>query len=182
MARGRIRSLSTAVLLLVPLLVAVVWLAHGMLNPTPVPVGAAGAAIPSTSRTQSVLPGLPQPEADLPADRLHERVDGAEDYLRAEGCVRLLAWELSSPKGTLEVLLFSSPEGAGRVLAHDAGPLRTPGPGDEASADSQGVLFRRGKAYVRLLGDPDVPAGPAILLSEAAKVDRAILDGMGRGL
>ena len=58
----------------------------------------------------------------------------------------------------------------------------TPGPGDEASADAQGVLFRRGKAYVRLIANPDARTEPDRLLAEAARVDRAILEGMGRGL
>jgi hypothetical protein len=183
MARGRSRSRFTAVLLLVPLAAVAGWLAHGILNPSPAPAGLSPVVpAPVPSPSSPVLSGFPEPGEDLPADRLHERVDGAEDYLRAEGCVRMLAWELAEPRGSLEILLFSSPEGAGRVLAHDAGPKRTAGPGDEASADAQGVLFRRGKAYVRLIADPDAAAEPARLLGEAAKVDRAILDGMGRGL
>ena len=183
MARGRSRSLFAAVLLLVPLAAVAGWLAHGILYPAPAPAASSPAVpAPAPSPLSSVFPGLPAPGEDLSADRLHERVDGAEDYLRAQGCVRMLAWELAEPKGSLEILLFSSPEGAGRVLAHDAGPKRTAGPGDEASADSQGVLFRRGKAYVRLIADPDAGAEPARLLAEAARVDRAILDGMERGL
>ncbi len=182
MGRVRSRSLVTAVLLLVPLAGIAGWLAHGILNPAPAPAAPVPGAVPAAgTASASALPGLPAPESDLPADRLHERVDGAEDYLRGEGCVRMLSWDLADPKGTLDVLLFSSAEGAGRVLAHDAGPKRTPGPGDEASADAQGVLFRRGKAYVRLLADPDVPVEPARLLAEAGKVDRAIREGTGRG-
>ncbi len=182
MDRVRSRSLLTAALLLVPLAAVGGWLAHGLLHPSPVPAGPVAAPPSARPEPASAVPGLPEATADLPADRLHERVDGAEDYLRAQGCVRMLAWDLADPKGSLEILLFSSPEGAGRVLAHDAGPKRTAGPGDEASADAQGVLFRRGKAYVRLLADPDAPVEPARLLAEAAKVDRAILEGLGRGL
>ncbi len=182
MDRVRSRSLFTAVLLLVPLAAVAGWLAHGVLNPSPLPATAGSPAPTPAAPPASALPGLPSPQADLPADRLHERVDGAEDYLRGQGCVRMLAWDLEDPKGSLDVFLFSSPDGAGRVLAHDAGPERTPGPGDEASADTQGVLFRRGKVYVKLIADPDAGVPPARLLEEAARVDRAILDGMGRGL
>jgi hypothetical protein len=182
MARGRSRSLLTAALLLLPLAVVAGWLAHGILHPAPRPAGTAPAPPVPASRKVSALRGLPDPQADLSPERLHERVDGAEDYLRAQGCTRLLAWDLADPKGTLEILLFSSPDGAGRVLAHDAGPKRTAGPGDEASSDSQSVLFRRGRAYVRLIADPEAASDPARLLAEAARADRAILDGMGRGL
>jgi hypothetical protein len=182
MARGRSRSLSTAALLLLPLAAVAGWLAHGILRPSPRSASAAPVARHPTPVAPTALRGFPDPSADLPADRLHERVDGAEDYLRGQGCVRLLAWDLEDPKGTLEVLLFSTPEGAGRVLAHDAGPKRTAGPGDEASSDAQSVLFRRGRAYVRLIADPGAAPYPARLLAEAARADRAILDGMGRGI
>ncbi len=89
--------------------------------------------------------------------------------------MRLLVWRLEDLKSGLEVLVFGSPDGAGRVFAHDAGPDRTPGPGDEASANAQAVLFRRGKVYVRLLADPDAPPQAARLLEEAGKIDRAIV-------
>ncbi len=181
MDRVRSRSLFTAVLLLVPLAALAGWLAHGIANPTPTPA-APRPPVALPAAPASALPGLPAPQADLPPDRLHERVDGAEDYLRSQGCVRMLAWDLAEPRGSLEIYLFSSPEGAGRVLAHDAGPKRTPGPGDEASADPQGALFRRGKAYVKLIADPNAGAPAARLLAEATKVDRAILEGRGRGL
>src|SRR5512140_2290597 len=106
MDRGRSRSLFTAVLLLVPLAAVAGWLAHGILNPEAIP-SAPGAAVAraAPAPAASALPGLPEPQADLPADRLHERVDGAEDYLRAQGCVRMLAWDLAEPKGSLEILL-----------------------------------------------------------------------------
>jgi hypothetical protein len=182
MVRARFRSLLTAALLLLPLAVVAGWLAHGILHPSPRPEAAAPAAPRPAPLMPPALQGFPDPSADLPADRLHERVDGAEDYLRGQGCARLLAWDLEDPKGTLEVLLFSTPEGASRVLAHDAGPKRTAGPGDEASSDAQSVLFRRGRAYVRVIADPDAASDPARLLAEAARADRAILDGMGRGL
>jgi hypothetical protein len=182
MSRGGSRSLATAALLLVPLAVVAGWLAHGALHPAPRPAAGTPASSRPTHAGPTALRGFPDPTADLPADRLHERVDGAEDYLRGQGCVRLLAWDLAEPKGTLEVLLFSTPEGAGRVLTHDAGPKRTEGPGDEASSDAQSVLFRRGRAYVRLIADPDAAPERERLLREAAKADRAILGGMGRGI
>jgi hypothetical protein len=182
MGRGRSRSLLAAALLLLPLAAILGWLAHGVWHPAAPPAGSAPATQATASSKASALPGLPAPQADLPPDRLHERVNGAEDYLRAQGCVRLLAWDLADPKASLEVLLFSSPEGARKVLDRDAGPSRTEGPGDEASADPQGILFRRGRAYVRLVADPEAPPDASRLLAEAAKVDRAILDGMGRGL
>jgi hypothetical protein len=176
MATSRPRSLASAFVAAVPLVIVAGIVLWGALRPheEAAPAKAAAAGVP--------LAGLPAPAADLPADRLHERVDGAEDYLRSQGCVRLLAWDLAEPKASLDLLVFQTVEGAGSVLARDAGKGRTAGPGDEASADEQSVLFRRGRVYVRLLADTDAPTTADRLLAEATKVDRAILDAMGKSL
>lgn len=183
MPRVRLRSFPAALLLTGPLLLVAGWIAYGISHPNG-PVSPVRPPVEQGSPPAGVaplLPGFAEPEADLPADRLHERVDGAEDYLRSQGCVRLLAWELSAPRATLEILLFETQEGAGRVLARDAGPTRTPGPGEEASADAQGVLFRRGRAYVRLIADPEAPESPERLMAEARRVDEAVVGGLPRG-
>ena len=176
MATSRPRSLASALVAGIPLALIAGVVFWGAIRPR---------EAPTTDRPSSPgapLPGLPAPAADLPADRLHERVDGAEDYLRSEGCVRLLAWDLAEPKASLEIFVFRTVEGAGRVLARDAGSGRTDGPGDEASADPQSVLFRRGRVYVKLLADPDASPNAERLLAEATKADRAILDAMGKRL
>ena len=176
MATSRPRSLASALVAVIPLAIVAVVIFWGAIRPGDLPT----VARPSSPAVP--LPGLPIPAADLPAERLHERVDGAEDYLRSEGCVRLLAWDLAEPKSSLEIFVFQTVEGAGRVLARDAGNGRTDGPGDEASADPQSVLFRRGRVYVKLLADPDASPDAERLLAEATKADRAILDAMGKSL
>lgn len=174
MAKARPRSVVSALVVALPLLAVVAVVVRGALRPSD------GSRVQAEAPVAGPLAGYAAPQADLPAERLHERVDGAEEYLRSQGCSRLLAWDLADPAATLEVLLFEDPEGAARVLSRDAGPSRTAGPGDEASADAQSVLFRRGKVYARLVADPDSPADPERLLAEARKVDRMILDGLGR--
>ena len=131
------------------------------------PQHAATAAVPDPA----AAPGFPRPEADLPQDRLEERVDGAAAYLTSIGCRRLVYWRLPSPAADLELLLFETPAGAAKALARDAGPDRTAGPGNEAQVAAQSIYFRRGPAYVRLLADPDVPAAPGALAPIAAKLD-----------
>ena len=135
------------------------------------PATTAAATRPATVPDPAAAPGLPRPEADLPQDRLEERVDGAAAYLTSIGCRRLVYWRLPAPAADLELLLFDTPAGAAKALARDAGPDRTPGPGDEAQAAPQSIYFRRGPAYVRLLADPDAPAAPGALAPVAAKLD-----------
>jgi hypothetical protein len=120
------------------------------------------------------LPGLGKAEGDFPPDRFWERVDGAADALIAAGCARLLVWRSADPAAEVEVLQFAAPEGAAKILAHDAGADRNPGPGDEASVSDQAVFFRRGKVYVRVVGDALAPPTPAGLLALARKVDIAL--------
>ena len=176
MARARTASVASALLAAVPLLVVAGIVVRGALRPS------RGPEVRAVEPSAAPLAGYAEPHADLSAERLHERVDGAEAYLRSQGCSRLLAWDLGDPAATLELFFFDDPEGAARVLARDAVPARTPGPGDEASADAQSVLFRRGRVYARLVADPDSPVDPGRLLAEAGLVDRAILDGLGRGM
>jgi hypothetical protein len=120
---------------------------------------------------------LPAPDADLAADRLEDRVDGAAEYLRSQGCVRLLYWRLARPAADLEILVFDRSDGAKSVLARDAGPERTKGPGDEAQISAQAVYFRRGFHLVRLFADPGATADPQALSEKAAAIDRALEGG-----
>jgi len=134
------------------------------------------AAAPTNRATQSasVLPGFPPPEADLPAGKLEDRVDGAADKLREDGCRRLIVWKLLNPPADLEILVFDKSEGAKQTLAREAGPGRDPGPGDEASVSDQAILFRRGTVIARLMADPEAPPAPAALMETARAIDRAI--------
>jgi hypothetical protein len=144
----------------------VLWLVHGAVDPRapqPRPEGPAG-----------VWPGLPQHRADLPAERLEEHVDGAADALRASGCRRLVAWRFERPPVDAEALFFATAEGARAVLEREAGPERTPGPGDEAQVSAQAVYFRRGTALVRVFLDPGASATAGELLARAVEVDRAL--------
>ena len=169
MARARARWL-VAVALAVPLLAFTGWLIHGALDPQaaqPAPVGPAG-----------VWPGLPSPDADLPADRLEERVDGGADALRKDGCSRLVYWRFERPPADAEALFFASPDGARAVLEREAGAERTPGPGDEAQVSPQAVYFRRGAVFVRVFLDPGASPPPGELLGRAGEIDRALREGV----
>jgi hypothetical protein len=119
---------------------------------------------------------FPAPELDLPADRLHERVDGAEPWLQSIGCSRLLAWRLAEPRLELEVLVFNTVTGAQRALDKDAGNSRSQSvPGDEGWTNAQVVYFRRGTRYCRLIAESREFA--QALMKQAQRVDRALLSG-----
>lgn len=162
-----------AVLLAAPLALLTAWVLHGAAGrshgvpESPAASPAAAAKVP--------LAGLPAPQADLLADRLEDRVDGAAEYLRAQGCRRLLYWRLQGAAADLELLVFATEAGARTTLLRDAGPERTPGPGDEAQASAQAVYFRRGAVLVRLIVDPGREAGAAVQ-QHARQVDEALLD------
>ena len=130
----------------------------------------------SGSNGHFVSKPFPPPEADLPADRLHEHVDGAEPVLQAMGCRRLLFWHLSNPSVDLEIMVFNTEAGAGTALDKDSGSARTSGaPGDEGWTNQQVVYFRHGTSYCRLIAD-QLP--PVVGLSEQAfRVEKALASG-----
>ena len=172
MPRFRFSSWVQGLLLTVPLVIIVAWITHGFVNP-PEPAAAVEATA-SAAAPRVPLAGLPPPEEDLPAARLEDHVDGAADYLRGNGCRRLLAWRITEPPADLEILVFDEAAGAQAVLARDAGPERQPGPGDEASVAEGSILFRRGAVYARLFADPSARPRPGSLLDLARKVDTAL--------
>ncbi len=179
MARIRLRTWLQALLLSIPLVVFSAWLGLGAVKRFHRPRGGESrSATSESSRATSseILPGFPPPEADLPAGRLEERVDGAADHLRSHGCRRLLAWHLAAPPADLEILVFDRDEGAAAVLARDAGPGREAGPGDEASVSPQAVLFRRGALYARLIADPSAAPDAEKLMAIAAEIDRTLVE------
>jgi hypothetical protein len=113
---------------------------------------------------------------DLPADRLHEHVDGAEPALQALGCRRLLFWHLSNPSVELEVFVFNTENGARSALDKDSGSARSKNvPGNEGWTNQQVVYFRRGTSYCRLIADR--PAPVAGLSQQAIRVDKALASG-----
>jgi hypothetical protein len=119
---------------------------------------------------------FPAPELDLPADRLHERVDGAAPWLQSIGCSRLLAWRLAEPRLELEVLVFDTVSGAQRALDKDAGNSRSQSvPGDEGWTNAQVVYFRRGTRYCRLIAENREFAQE--LMQQAQRVDLALMYG-----
>lgn len=119
---------------------------------------------------------FPAPEVDLPADRLHERVDGAEPWLQSIGCTRLLAWRLAESRLELEVLVFNTVSGAQLALDKDAGNSRSQSvPGDEGWSNAQVVYFRRGTRYCRLIAENRELA--QLLMQEAQRVDLALMYG-----
>jgi hypothetical protein len=163
---SRPRPYLVAAALAAPLVVLTAWVIHGAVDPRapqPRPAGLAG-----------VWPSLPQHLVDLPADRLEERVDGAADALRSEGCRRLVAWRFEAPPADAEALFFATAEGARAVLEREAGRERTPGPGDEAQVSPQAIYFRRGTVLVRVFLDPGASPPPDALLARARAVDRAL--------
>jgi len=169
-----------ALLLATPLVALSAWVVRGALSrdhgptledanferPEPSP--------PATADTP--LPGFPPPATDLPEARLEERVNGAADILRAQGCRRLLYWRLSAPPSDLEILVFRTEDGARTALDREVGPGRGGGLGDEAQTSEQAVYFRRGPFLVRLFLDPGAPPGPG-LQARAEEVDRALQEG-----
>jgi hypothetical protein len=158
-----------ALALATPLVAITAWVLRGATDPR--------APEPRPAAPAGVWPGLPQHRADLPADRLEEQVDGAADALRASGCRRLVHWRFESPPADAEALFFGSEEGARTVLEREAGPGRTPGPGDEAQVSDQAVYFRRGPVLVRVFLDPGAVSSPGELVARAAEVDRALQSG-----
>jgi len=169
MSRRRPAAWLVAAALAAPLVAFAAWLIRGAVDPhagQPRPAGLAGVWI-----------GLPPHRADLPADRLEERVDGAADALRAEGCRRLVAWRFEAPPADAEALFFATTQGARAVLEREAGRERTPGPGDEAQVSAQAVYFRRGTALVRVFLDPGASPAPDELVSRARDIDRALQAG-----
>jgi len=166
MTRRRPAAWLVAAALAVPLVGLIAWLSRGAVDPRashPRPAGPAG-----------VWPGLPQHQADLPSERLEERVNGAADALRAGGCRRLVAWRFERPPADAEALFFGTVEGARAVLEREAGLDRTPGPGDEAQVSPQAVYFRRGTALVRVFLDPGASAPEGGLVARAQEIDRAL--------
>jgi hypothetical protein len=136
---------------------------------------AGGTASPAVEPSGPADDGLPAP-TDYTAERFEERVDGAAPALRAAGCERLRHWRLGAPPADAEALFFRSVDAARAALAREAGPGRTPGPGEEAQASAQSIYFRRGAVVVRLFADPEAASeadAPALLL-RARQLDEAL--------
>jgi hypothetical protein len=168
MAR-RLRTWLLALVLAAPLAAITAWVIRGATGPPARP--------PASGERAGAWPGLPRSLADLPSDRLEERVDGAADALRADGCRRLVHWRFERPPADAEALVFRTADGARAVLAREAGPGRTPGPGDEAQVSDQAVYFRRGTVLVRVFLDPGTAAPPGELVARAVEIDRAVQAG-----
>lgn len=141
---------------------------------------ATSASNPSATRpvvdAQPLADRFAPPELDLPADRLHEHVDGAEPSLQALGCRRLLYWHLANPSVELEIFVFNTEAGARSALDTDSGSVRTNNvPGDEGWANQQVVYFRQGTAYCRLIAEQPVLGSG--LFDQALRVERALKSG-----
>ena len=153
---------------------AALWIA---LSERPPPSGSelGSARAPRPSATPKAS-SLPPPQLDLPASRLHERVNGTESVLRAAGCRRLLLWRIEQPPADLELLAFADAAGATKWLERDAGADRTEGvPGDEGWMSTQVLYFRKGPLYVRLIADQ--PTDTKSLLAQGRKIELAITQG-----
>ena len=153
---------------------AALWIAHrassapSSADLVPAPIPRASASPTGSSYTPAQL--------DLPANRLHERVNGAEPVLRRAGCRRLLFWRTGQPPADLELLVFADAAGAAQWLERDAAADRTAGvPGDEGWMNTQVLYFRKGPLYVRLIADQ--PTDTKALLAQGRKIERAITRG-----
>jgi hypothetical protein len=164
-----LRTWLLALALAAPLVAITAWVIHGATDPPARP--------PAPGALEGTWLGLPRPLADLPSERLEEHVDGAADALRAEGCRRLVLWRFEQPAADAEVLFFRTVEGARGVLGREAGPGRTPGPGDEAQVSADAVYFRRGSVLVRVFLDPGASPLHGELVARAAEIDRALRQG-----
>jgi hypothetical protein len=170
----RLPSWLLVVLLATPLLGLTAWVVRGALRSPRRPSAGLDVPQPRPGGPAGVWPGLPQHRADLPAERLEEHVDGAADALRASGCRRLVAWRFGNPPSDAEALFFATADGARAVLEREAGPDRTPGPGDEAHVSARSIYFRRGATLVRLFLDPGVAPPEGELAARAREIDRAL--------
>jgi hypothetical protein len=170
----RLPSWLLAALFSMPLLGLTAWIVRGALTSPRRAATDISVPRPQPGGPGGVWPGLPQHRADLPAERLEQHVDGAADALRASGCRRLVAWRFEQPPADAEALFFDTVEGARAVLKREAGPERTPGPGDEAQVSAQAVYFRRGTALVRVFLDPGAAAPEGGLVARAGEIDRAL--------
>lgn len=169
------RNWITGVLLALPLVGLTAWVGVGLVRrPAPAPAAAAPTARPAPAASPGPA-ALPPSDADLPPDRMAERINGAAGYYIGLGCRRLLYWRIEQPGADLELFLFDGPEGARTAFERDAGPGRTEGPGDEAQVTDQSILFRRGTGYVRLFADPGGRA--AAFLERARALDAALAAG-----
>jgi hypothetical protein len=131
----------------------------------------------SSSSASATATSWKRPDQDLPADRLEERVDGAAPVLLSMGCRRLVYWRLEQPPADLEILLFSTPDGAKKALDRDAGSERSARvPGDEGWANDQCAFFRVGTKYVRLIADDAAHA--RAVSEEAQRVAQALDAGV----
>jgi hypothetical protein len=169
---GRLRTWLLALAFAAPLVVITAWVIRGAAHPRARPPVPDEAAVP--------WPGLPRPLADLPSERLEERVDGAAEALRADGCRRLVHWRFDDPAADAEALFFRTVAEARAVLEREAGSGRTPGPGDEARVAADAIYFRRGSVLVRVFPDPGASPPPGELPARAAQIDRALLEGGSR--
>ncbi len=169
-----------ALLLATPLVALSAWVVRGALTrghgPTPAETSSERPGPSPPAAAASPLRGFPPPATDLPEARLEERVNGAADILRAQGCRRLLYWRLDAPPSDLEILVFRTEDGARTALDRELGPERSGGLGDESQTSEQAVYFRRGPFLVRLFLDPGAPPGPG-LETRAREVDRALQEG-----
>jgi hypothetical protein len=175
MSASRSRGLVAAVLLLVPLAAVAAILAYGGRNRA---FGPREASVSTSAGggAGALLDGLAERTADLPPERFHEQVNGAAEFLISIGATRIVAWRVAGPpEAFLELLEFRDEAGARRALEQDAGGDRTPGPGDEAWAGADSVMFRRGRRYVRLTAPGATgPEAAATLAAVAARVDERL--------
>lgn len=133
MVRHRSSAAWVAVLLLIPLVGITAWLVHSALNPEPLQVPVLAPPDPSfhaigsnthRERLASRSPGFISSRKIVRTRRWRGRFS---DFSVAKNCPFFGDWRI--PPADLEILFFSSGEGAGKALAQDAGSDRTPGPG-----------------------------------------------------
>ena len=159
MAR-RLRTWLLALALAAPLVAITAWVIHGATDPR--------ARQPASTGLAGVV-ARPAPAPRRPALRAARGARGRRGRrLRADGCRRLVAWRFERPPADAEALFFRSADGARAVLEREAGPGRTPGPGDEAQVSEQAVYFRRGAVLVRVFLDPGASPPPGELVARAA--------------
>ncbi len=155
---------------------------------TPVPESRTGPPADAAEPSEAAAP-LPTPAAPAglsaagaprayDARSLYQAIDGAADLYVRNGLVAAVFcdYRLSTgPLLSLEIYDLGSPAGAEALFAHavDASRARTPGLGDAAAGDDEGVDARLGRFYVRVTHAEAQPAGlavPMLALARAALV------------
>ena len=170
MAR-RLRTWLLALALAAPLVAITAWVIHGATDPP---------ARPPASRRAGGRVARPAPTTSptCPSERLEERVDGAADALRADGCRRLVLWRFEQPPADAEALFFAR---RGRRARRPRSARRAPSgrraPGTRPRCRTRPSTSGAGRSSSACSSTPAPRRRRASSLARAVEIDRALRAG-----